>query len=103
MSRIRKGDTVAVLAGKSRGKIGKVLKVFPKDGYAIVEGVNFIKKHTRRRRDDQQGGIIQMEGPIHLSNLVISCKGCKKPVRIGFTKLADGTKSRLCKKCKEMI
>ena len=101
--RVKKGDTVAVLGGKDRGKRGKVLRVFPKEGKAIVEGISFIKKHVRRKREDGQGGIIQMEGLINLSNLAIFCKGCNKPVRVGFTKLADGTKSRLCKKCKEII
>lgn len=103
MARIKKGDTVSVLAGKDRGKTGKVLKVFPATNRAIVEKVNVIKKGVRRRREDQQGGLIEMEGSIQMSNLAILCKGCSKPVRIGFTKLADGTKSRICRKCHEMI
>ena len=103
MDSIRKGDSVKILAGKDRGKTGKVLKVFPSKKRAVVEGINFIKKHVRRRREDQQGGILQMESPISLSNIAILCKGCNKPTRVGFSKLADGTKSRFCKKCKEMI
>ena len=103
MAKIKKGDTVVVLAGKNRGKTGKVLKVIPEKGRAVVEGVNIIKKHARRRREDQQSGIIEMEGSINASNLAIFCKGCNKPTRIGFTTLADGNKTRLCKKCKEML
>ena len=103
MARIKKGDIVMVLAGKDRGKTGKVLNVLPKEERAIVEGVNFIKKHVRRRREEQQGGIVQMENPIYSSNLAIFCKGCNRAARVGFTKLRDGTKSRFCKKCKEII
>jgi len=101
--RIKKNDTVMALAGKDKGKTGKVLKIFPKDNRAIVEGVNFIKKHMRKTRQDQQGGIIERENPIRISNLALYCKSCNRPTRIGLTRLADGTKSRLCKRCKEMI
>ena len=101
--KIRKGDTVKVLAGKDKGKSGKVLKIFPDKQRAVVEGVNFVKKHTRKRRQEEEGGIIQMEGMINISNIGILCKSCNKPVRIGRTKLADGSKSRFCVKCKEMI
>ena len=103
MARIKKGDTVTVLAGKSKGKTGKVLKVFPEPGNAVVEGVNLVKKAVRQRRQEQQGGIIQMEAPVRLSNLALFCKGCNKSVRVGFTELADGTKTRICRKCQEMI
>ncbi len=103
MYRIRKNDTVVCLAGRDRGKKGKVLSVLPNRSRAIVEGINFIKKHTRKTREDQQGGIIQREAPIHLSNLMHFCNKCNKPTKVGFTLLKDGTKSRRCKRCNEVI
>ena len=101
--KIRKGDTVTALAGKDKGKTGKVLRIFPQKGTAIVEGVNFVKKCTRKTRQDQQGGIIQRENPIRISKLSIHCKSCNRPTRVGLSLLSDGTKSRFCKKCKEMV
>ena len=101
MARIRKNDTVVVLAGRDKGKTGKVLAVFPPSRKAIVEGVNFVKKHQRRTREDQTGGIVQKESSIHLSDLAIFCKGCNRPTRVGFDVLKDGTKTRFCKRCKE--
>lgn len=103
MSKIRKNDIVAVLAGKDKGKTGKVLKVLKNDNKAIVEGVNFIKRHKKRTREEQQGGVIQMEMPLHISNLAVFCKGCNRPTKIGFSLLKDGTKSRFCKKCNEVF
>jgi large subunit ribosomal protein L24 len=103
MAKIRKDDTVILLAGKDRGKTGKVLTVFPKKGRILVQGVNFVKKHARRTREDQQGGIIQKESSIAVSNLMVVCQKCGKPTRIGFTVLSDGTKTRICRKCKELI
>ncbi len=101
--KIRKGDTVTALSGKDKGKTGKVLRIFPQKGTAIVEGVNFVKKCMRKTRQDQQGGIIQRENPIRISKLAIQCKSCNRPTRIGLSLLSDGTKSRFCKKCKEMV
>lgn len=101
MNKIKKNDTVFVLAGKDRGKTGKVFRVFPSDGRALVEGINYAKKHMRKTKQDQQGGIIQKEATINLSNLVVFCKTCKKGARVGISVLADGTKSRYCKRCKE--
>ncbi len=103
MAKIKKNDIVMVLAGKDKGKTGKALKIFPKRGKAIVEGVNFVKKHLRRTREDQKGGIIQKESFIHISNLAVFCKGCSKPTKIGYNLLKDGTKSRFCKKCNEVF
>ncbi len=103
MRKIRKSDTVYVLAGKDRGKSGRVFKVFPDKGRALVEGINYVKKHARKSQDNPQGGIIQRENPIHISNLALFCKTCNKSARIGFSSLADGTKSRFCKRCKEVI
>lgn len=103
MARIKKNDTVMVLAGKDKGKSGKVLKILVGKDRAVVEGVNFVKKHIRRTREEQQGGIIQKESPIRLSNLALYCKGCNRATRIGITNLSDGTKARFCKKCNEVI
>jgi len=103
MDKIRKNDTVKVLAGKDKGKTGKVLHIFPKNNRAIVEGINFVKRHTRKTQKDQQGGIVEKESSIHASNLVLLCKACNRPTRVGATKLGDGTKTRFCKRCKEII
>lgn len=103
MAKIRKNDTVKVIGGRDRGKTGKVLTVFPKTNRALVEGINFVKKHARKTQQDQQGGIVSKESPIHISNLLLLCKACNKPVKAGFTKLSDGTKARFCKSCKEII
>ena len=103
MAKIKKNDTVVVIAGKDKGKAGKVLIVFPRINKSIVEGINFVKKHVRRTREDQKGGIIQREAPIQVSNLAIFCKGCNKPTKVGYNILKDGTKSRYCKKCNEVF
>lgn len=103
MLHIQKNDTVKVLAGKDKGKTGKVLKVYPAIDRAIVQGVNFTKKHTRKTRQDDQGGIIQREASINLSNLAVVCKGCNRVTRVGVEILNDGSKARYCKKCKEVL
>ncbi|MFH1797839.1 MAG: 50S ribosomal protein L24 [Candidatus Omnitrophota bacterium] len=103
MFHIKKSDTVKILAGKDSGKTGKVLKVYPIKQRAIVQGANFTKKHAKRTRQDEQGGIVKREASIHVSNLVVVCKGCNRPVRIGRNILNDGSKVRYCKKCKEVI
>lgn len=103
MLKIRKNDIVECLAGKDKGKKGKVLSVLPKQNRAIVEGINFIKRHTRKTREDQQGGILQREASIHISNLMHFCNKCNKATRVGFTMLKDGSKARICKKCREVI
>lgn len=103
MYKIRRDDIVTVIKGDDRGKKGRVLKVFPKEFRAIVEGINLVKKHRRRTREDQQGGVVSIEAPINLSNLMLFCKHCNRLTRIGFIILKDGTKSRFCKLCKEAI
>lgn len=103
MEKIKKNDIAYVLAGKDRGKTGKVFRVMPKAERALVEGINYVKKHARKTKADQQGGIVQKESPIHLSNISLYCKTCSKPARIGINLLADGTRSRYCKRCKEAI
>lgn len=103
MARIKKNDTVTVLGGKDKGKTGKILALFPERERAIVEGVNLVKKHARRTRDDQKGGIVEKEASIHVSNLAIFCKGCNRPTKVGYDLLKDGTKTRFCKRCKEVF
>ncbi len=102
-TRIKKGDTVVVIAGKDKGKKGKVLSVFPKKERLIIENINMATKHVRPTRQMQQGGIIHQEAPIHISNVMLLCKKCDKPTRIGMKMLDDGTKVRVCKKCGEDI
>ena len=103
MKKIRKNDIVYVLTGRDKGKTGKVFHVYPQKGRAMVEGINYVKKHTRKSKQDQQGGIVQKESAIQLSNLAPYCKTCSKPAHIGISVLADGSRSRFCKKCKEVI
>ena len=103
MPKIKKNDTVTVTTGKDKGKTGKVLVVFPRQGRVIVEGVNFVKKHKKRTREDQKGGIVEKETPIQMSNLAIFCKGCNRTTKVGFDVLKDGTKTRFCKRCKEVF
>jgi len=100
---VRRGDMVAVLGGKERGKRGKVLRVVPAAGRVLVEHVNMIKKHQRPTQKLRQGGIIEREGFIHLSNVMVVCGKCDRPSRTGAQALADGRKVRGCKRCGESI
>jgi large subunit ribosomal protein L24 len=96
--RIKKGDRVRVLAGKDRGKEGNVTRVLPKDGRVIVDGVNVAKKHQKPTRSTMQGGIIDRDMPLDVSNVAVLCpKG--HPTRVGFKFDAEGNKTRVCKKC----
>ncbi|MDI6815039.1 MAG: 50S ribosomal protein L24 [Dehalococcoidales bacterium] len=101
--KIRKNDTVLVIAGKDKGKKGKVRFAYPKDERVIVEGINFIKRHTRAIREVRQAGIIEREAPIHVSNVMLLCNKCNHPTRVGFRFLADGRKVRICRSCREVI
>lgn len=103
MAKIKKNDIVKILAGKDSGKTGKILTIFPKKMKALVQGINMVKKHSRRKSNDQQGGIISKESPVDISNLMIICQKCSKAAKVGFNRLSDGTKVRICKKCKEII
>jgi large subunit ribosomal protein L24 len=97
---VRRNDTVVVLAGKDKGRTARVLRVFPSAGRAIVEGVNFHKKHTRPNpQRNIKGGILERETPIHTSNLMVICGECKKPARVGHQILDDGRKLRTCRRC----
>ena len=103
MQKIRKGDIVQAVTGKDKGKKGKVIQVFPDAKRALVEGINLAKKHKRQTRQDQQGGIVSIEMPISSANIMLVCKHCDRPARVGFSILTDGTKTRVCKACKEAI
>jgi large subunit ribosomal protein L24 len=100
---IRKNDTVLVMAGKDKGKKGKVRFAHPKDDQVVVEGINFIKRHTRAKGRVRQAGIIELEAPIHVSNVMFLCSKCNHPARIGFRTLKDGRRVRICGSCNEVI
>jgi large subunit ribosomal protein L24 len=101
--KIRKNDTVLVIAGKDKGKTGKVRFAYPKDERIIVEGVNFIKKHSRAKAQVRQAGIIELEAPIHVSDVMLLCDKCNRPTRVGVQFLEDGRKVRICGSCQEVI
>jgi large subunit ribosomal protein L24 len=96
--KIKKGDTVIIISGKDRGKTGKVLRAFPKEGRIIVEGVNLRKKHVRPRRAGEKGQIIALPVSIDASNVKLICQNCGKPTRVGY-KIEGEKKYRICKKC----
>ncbi len=100
---IKKGDTVVVLSGKDKGKKGKVLAVFPKTSKAIVEGVNVATKHSKPRRQGEEGGIIKQEIAINACKLMHVCSKCNEATRIGRKVLDDGSIVRYCKKCNELF
>jgi large subunit ribosomal protein L24 len=100
---VRRGDTVGVIAGRERGKRGKVLRVILEKGRVLIEHVNMIKKHQRPTQKLRQGGIIEREGPMALSNVLVVCSRCDKPARTGIKILADGRKVRTCRRCGESI
>uniref|UniRef100_A0A7C2K5R3 Large ribosomal subunit protein uL24 n=1 Tax=candidate division WOR-3 bacterium TaxID=2052148 RepID=A0A7C2K5R3_UNCW3 len=101
--KIKRDDLVLVIAGKDKGKIGKVKKVIREKSRVVVEGVNIVKKHMRARGPELPSGIIQMEAPIHISNVKLVCPMCGQATRIGFLIKEDGKKSRVCKKCGKEI
>ena len=99
MMRVKKGDTVVVIAGKDKGKKGKVVKVMPKTNRVLVEGVNVRTKHTKPRRAGETGGIVKQSVAINASKAMVVCKKCNTVTRVAHTTLSDGTKVRTCKKC----
>ena len=100
---IKKNDTVLVVTGKEKGKKGRVISVEPKNDKILIERINIIKRHMKPSKKYSQGGIIEKEAPLHISNVMLICSKCGKPTRIGNTVLSDGKKARICKKCKEVI
>jgi large subunit ribosomal protein L24 len=106
--KVHKNDSVVVIAGNFLGKSGKVLKVFREDSRVIVEGVNIIKRHTKPSQKNPQGGIVQKEAPIHLSNVMVVCPKCSAPSRLGHSRVTDPTSGkhhmmRVCRSCGEMF
>ena len=99
---IRKNDTVVVIAGRERGKTGKVLRLLPKVNRVVIERINLVKRHTKPR-GTQTGGILEKEAPLHLSNVQPVCGRCDKPARIGTKRLQDGTAVRVCRRCGEQM
>ena len=101
---IRRNDNVVVITGKDRGKRGRVLKVVPSTNRVIVEGVNFIKRHTKPNPQRQiKGGVVEREAPLHASNVQLLCPECGKATRIGRKILGDGRKVRICRKCEGVV
>ena len=100
---VKKDDLVMIVAGKDKGKSGKVLRVLPEKERVLVESINLVKRHTRPSQSNSEGGIIEKEAPIALSNVQLLCPGCNKPARTGLKVLEDGSKVRFCKKCNEIV
>lgn len=100
---IKRNDRVVVIAGKEKGKRGKVLVVLPEKERVIVERVNFVKRHQRPTQKVKQGGIIEREGSLHISNVMLVCGKCDKPARTSVQVLADGRRARVCRKCNEIV
>jgi large subunit ribosomal protein L24 len=100
---IRKDDFVEVMAGKDKGKRGKVLRVHTDEGRIVVEKIHLIKRHMRPSRLTQQGGIIEREGKIHVSNVMLVCPRCDLPRRVGKKHLDNGKKVRVCRRCGDVV
>lgn len=103
MARVKKGDTVAVLTGKDRGKTGKVLQVMPQEGRALVERLNLVKHFERRSQQAPAGGVIEREAAIALAKLAIVCPHCRRPTRVGWNVQPSGEKQRVCRRCKGVL
>jgi large subunit ribosomal protein L24 len=100
---VRKNDTVVVIAGREKGKRGKVLFVLPARDRVVVEHVNMVKRHQRPTQKLRQGGIIEREAPLHVSNVMVVCGKCDRPTRAGVQVLANGRRARVCRRCREML
>ena len=100
--KIKKNDNVEVLAGKDKGKRGSIVRIIPKKDKVIVSGVNIVKKAMKRRSQQDQGGIVEVEAPLHISNVGVVCKKCGRPVKIGY-KIDGDKKVRVCRKCGETL
>ena len=100
---VKKNDMVKIIAGKEQGKSGKVLRVFPEKGRVVVESLNVIKRHTRPNQLNPEGGIVEKEAPLSISNVMLVCGSCNQATRTGIRLLEDGSKTRYCKKCNESV
>ncbi len=101
--KIKREDNVLVITGKDKGKKGKVRFAYPKDERILVEGINFIKRHTKAVRQVRQAGIIEREAPLSVASVMLICNKCNHPTRIGYRVLDDGKKTRYCHACGEMV
>jgi len=102
-TKVRVNDTVVVISGREKGKKGRVLRVAPAENRVVVEKVNFIKRHQRPTQKQRKGGIIEKEGPLDLSKVMVFCKKCDQPTKVGRKVLADGAKQRFCRRCQENL
>ena len=102
-ARIKKNDTVMVIAGRERGKTGKVLRVLPARERVLIERLNLVKRHQKPRGAQSPSGIVEKEAPIHLSNIMIMCDKCNAPVRMGKRALDDGRSVRVCRRCGDQL
>ena len=102
-SRIRKNDTVMVITGRERGKTGKVLRVLREKNRVVIERLHMVKRHQKPRGQQGQGGVVEKEASIDLSNIMIMCDRCNAPARIGGRRLEDGSSVRVCRRCGEAI
>jgi len=100
---LKKNDQVEIITGKDKGRVGKIIRLIPDKNKAIVERVNMIKRHKKPTQMNQQGQILEIEAPLHISNLQLICPACTKTGRIGKRILDDGTKIRFCKSCGESV
>ncbi len=101
--KIKKDDTVLVICGKDKSKTGKVKKVLTKKNRIVITGINKLKKNVKPSSKNPQGGIIQFDAPINISNVMLLCSRCDRPARVGYKVLKDGKKQRICRKCKEAV
>ena len=99
-TKLKKNEEIQVIAGKDKGKTGRIIKIYKDKNRVLVQGINFIKKHKKPTQQDRQGGIVQQERPISLSNVMLICSSCKKPTRVGRKVMESGEKIRFCKICK---
>jgi large subunit ribosomal protein L24 len=102
-TKIKKDDKVKVLTGKDKGKIGKVLRIVKKTNRVVIENINVVKANQRPTQANPQGGIVEKNMPVHVSNLMIMCNSCVKPTRISMKLLEDGKRVRICKQCNQQI
>jgi|SRR5665647_3760586 len=100
--KIKKNDQVKMMIGRSKGKTGKVLRVFPDESKVIVEGMSLVKKHVRPRKEGEKGQRVELPGKVNISNVMLVCSKCGKPTRVGF-KTTGENKFRICKKCQAEI
>lgn len=103
LARVRKDDTVMIIAGRERGKTGRVLRILTERERVVVERLNLQKRHTKARGPQNPGGIVEKEGSIHLSNVMPVCGRCNKPARMGARRLEDGRAVRICRRCNEQL